>query len=430
MALSLLLVVTAACGFPRPPDVGDDAAPAGCSRDQDCSSLTPFCVDTACVACRDSTSCPASRPVCDMVSHDCRTCAKDNECDSGACDLAAGKCVDQGAILYASPSGGITDPCTQTSPCSLQRAAELVGTGTSYIVLQPGRYSGGADFNGKQATVAGNNSVLYMVDDPTSLININNGSIINIRNVDLEENLANLNPETPAAIEVSMSDLTIDDMQSTTTNVDAVAFTGVDGSTDGTLTVRHSKFTNKAISGARLIIDACLFQTSRSSSNLIFLISTGGSIQMTNSIAIADPASETLAINSIGLPDDSKPLRSNIAHNTFVGGAGIACNQTATSLRMFDSNIFYNVPAISAPIGCQYQYNLSAPNAGLPGTGNITGDPMFKDAPYDDFHLKPGSAAIDAANPTDALTGHDFDGTPRPKGARSDIGAFEYVPAR
>src|SRR3977135_1452399 len=55
IALSLLLVVTAACGFPRPPDIGDDLAPPGCSRDQDCGSPTPFCVNSACVACRDNT---------------------------------------------------------------------------------------------------------------------------------------------------------------------------------------------------------------------------------------------------------------------------------------------------------------------------------------------------------------------------------------
>jgi hypothetical protein len=54
---------------------------------------------------------------------------------------------------------------------------------------------------------------------------------------------------------------------------------------------------------------------------------------------------------------------------------------------------------------------------------------MFQDAASEDFHLKLRSAAVDTANPTDLFTGHDFDGTPRPQGARSDIGAFEYVAA-
>lgn len=123
---------------------------------------------------------------------------------------------------------------------------------------------------------------------------------------------------------------------------------------------------------------------------------------------------------------------SHIAHNTFVGGTGIDCQATASPFQIFDSNIFYNVPTISPPVACQYRYNLSIPDAGLTGVGNIgniTGDPRFKDAANGDFHLNPGSAAIDTANPGDVFTGHDLDGTPRAQGGRSDIGAFEYVPA-
>src|ERR1043166_8631781 len=80
------LLLAAACGLPRPADVGDDAA-SGCTRDQDCGGTTPFCVDAICAVCRRSTNCPASRPVCDMTNHDCRGCALDSECDSGACDV-------------------------------------------------------------------------------------------------------------------------------------------------------------------------------------------------------------------------------------------------------------------------------------------------------------------------------------------------------
>jgi hypothetical protein len=54
---------------------------------------------------------------------------------------------------------------------------------------------------------------------------------------------------------------------------------------------------------------------------------------------------------------------------------------------------------------------------------------MFKDAASNDFHLKLRSAAIDAANPGDVFTGHDLDGVLRPQGTRSDIGAYEYLPA-
>ena len=44
-------------------------------------------------------------------------------------------------------------------------------------------------------------------------------------------------------------------------------------------------------------------------------------------------------------------------------------------------------------------------------------------APYD-YHLLPGSSAIDAAVGTSALN-HDLDGDARPKGAGRDVGADE-----
>lgn len=421
IAVSLLVVQTMACGFPRPPDIGGDATTAGCSRDQDCSSPTPFCVNTACAACRDSTTCPATRPVCDMVSHDCRTCAKDSECDSGACDLAAGRCVDQGAILYASPSGGSTDPCTKTSPCSLRRASGLVDTGTPYIVLQPGQYSGGASFVGKKVTIAGHNATLYVVDAPLSLIGGSSSDIV-IRNFNIEERLASGTNDFTSIIDFNTSNITIDNMMSNTSLLSAIVLGDNDNDHISTLTVGHSSFTGPSLSAPQLVIDECVFRNSAG-----FFPSSQGAIQMTNSILIADPAHKTLVIESSSF---GAILSSRIVHNTFIGGTGVDCSSGLNGPVTVDSNIFYNVPTISAPTGCNYQYNLSVPNASLTGTGNITGDPMFKDAANDDFHLKLGSAAIETADPTDLFTGHDFDGIPRPQGARSDIGAFEYVPAQ
>ncbi len=422
IALSLLVALVTACGFPRPADIGDDATPAGCSRDQDCSGATPFCVNSACVACRDSTTCPLTRPVCDMVSHDCRSCAKDSECDSGACDFAAGRCVDQGAILYASPSGGSTDPCTKTSPCSLRRASGLVDTGTPYIVLRPGRYSGGAGFDGKKATIVGHNAILDIVDT-ASMVNLN-ASMINMRDTNLEDHLDTSGMDNiPPGIQLLESTLTVDNMQGNTVKIYAI---GVQPSGNGILVVGHSHFTGPALFGRQLIIDGCVFHNLALDAFSHDPLSVEGSIQMSNSVLIVDSTNRpTFGVISF----TTTPQVSRITHNTFMGGSGVVCSAAAGSAWSFDSNIFYNVPTIAAGGGCQYQYSLSVPVAGLAGTGNITGDPMFHDVANGDFHLKPGSTAIDAANPADVLTGHDFDGTPRPQGPRSDIGAFEYAPA-
>jgi hypothetical protein len=67
------------------------------------------------------------------------------------------------------------------------------------------------------------------------------------------------------------------------------------------------------------------------------------------------------------------------------------------------------------------------------GTGtvsdhNLFTNPSFVNASLFDFHLQPGSVAIDAGA-TIALVTHDFDGNTRPQGPAYDIGAFEATPS-
>jgi len=57
------------------------------------------------------------------------------------------------------------------------------------------------------------------------------------------------------------------------------------------------------------------------------------------------------------------------------------------------------------------------------GTVNIWGDPAFADPDDGDYHIGPGSAAIDAG--VNAGVATDIDGDPRPVGMGYDIGADE-----
>lgn len=58
--------------------------------------------------------------------------------------------------------------------------------------------------------------------------------------------------------------------------------------------------------------------------------------------------------------------------------------------------------------------------------GSIAKDPLFKNPAALDFHLQASSPCIDMVDfPDDIKT--DYDSLPRPKGVRSDMGAFEYA---
>jgi hypothetical protein len=59
------------------------------------------------------------------------------------------------------------------------------------------------------------------------------------------------------------------------------------------------------------------------------------------------------------------------------------------------------------------------------GSDAIMADPRFADAGSADFHLRAGSAAIDAGSTVGAPE-LDFEGRPRPRGKAIDIGAYEY----
>jgi hypothetical protein len=65
-----------------------------------------------------------------------------------------------------------------------------------------------------------------------------------------------------------------------------------------------------------------------------------------------------------------------------------------------------------------------------PGPGflssNVDADPQFVDLDGLDFHLLPGSPAIDAGVTTELA--HDFAGLFRPLGSAFDVGAYEYAP--
>ncbi len=95
---------------------------------------------------------------------------------------------------------------------------------------------------------------------------------------------------------------------------------------------------------------------------------------------------------------------------------------------LLSENGHAQIEVASEPDGLTVDHNLLF---GAPGPddfpGSVLDDPLLADPDAADFHLLPGSPAVDAGSDVDAPDA-DFDGVGRPQGAGFDIGAFELSP--
>jgi hypothetical protein len=287
----------------------------------------------------------------------------------------------------------------------LRHAADLVDMTHSYIVLSPGRYEGFFGFSGQTATIVGNNATIALTSSDFA-VHVFAGSAVTMRDIHLEEPVG-VSTDGGNWVLVDKSSLAFDNVQTVTRTQPAIRGNGGD-----TVTIRRSSFTGQSVFVTRLVADACVFHTGGPSAE---------SIELTNSIVNAD---SSVATSGTAVGINSSIFGSKIINNTFFQGT-VSCSGVGAQ---FTNNIFYNYTSITATPSCAFQYNLVTPLKDLGGNGNTNGDPMFIDGAHGDFHLKLGSAAIDAGDPGLVSIDRDFEGTHRPQGTRSDIGAFEYKP--
>jgi hypothetical protein len=274
-------------------------------------------------------------------------------------------------------------------------------------------------FENKDVTVCGTGAV---IDPHNTNIGMDVGGSVRIRGLKIIEGAS---PGTGiqilgsgSAIKINGGELTLDDVEVTITDPFLHAIESA-----SRVTIRRSRFTVGNIIALQLTADQSMFINSEISP-YVATQNNGFGFEVSNSVFANDAEGSALFLNDTS--DTTAPGGAFFYNNTFVGGR-ISCGGTFSTQKSFDSNIFYNIEPLGKGQGCIYSYSLLTFPMNLGGTGNINGDPHFVDATNSDFHLKPSSPAIDAAD--SALENyHDYDHSPRPQGTRADIGAFEHTP--
>src|SRR5262249_25134320 len=138
----------------------------------------------------------------------------------------------------------------------------------------------------------------------------------------------------------------------------------------------------------------------------------------------------------------------NLAYDNLIwnNGTGIAVEYGASTTQVYNNTVYNSLNKNDAAIRIGYQGGAS--NTTLrnniiwgshgtdlldDGSGTVADhnlgslvNPLFVNAAAHDFHLQPGSPAMERGVTLAAVTA-DFDGTPRPQGAAYDMGAYEYV---
>ena len=153
---------------------------------------------------------------------------------------------------------------------------------------------------------------------------------------------------------------------------------------------------------------------------------SGGGPTLVNNV-VARSGSKTLSIYGY---DASSILPATLLHNTLIGsGTGYGVYAQYAALYLTNTIVasttwgITNTTPASSTVSADHTLFWVVANPGIQGTNPLNADPAFVNPTGGDYHLGPGSAAINAGALTTVTT--DIDGEPRPDCVFWDIGADE-----
>ncbi len=373
----------------------------GCSTSNDCTRFVGAQVcddDGACVECVDNGDCSVSKPICDAKQ--CRACANDDDCASGAC-ADDGTCLDEASAIYLSPTGTDVAPCSKGAPCrDLKFALEQAGV-REHVVFAPGQY-----------TTAG-----AVSNSPATKVSIHgHGASVSGGSADFPA----LRTRIPTAVE---------DLDLICPTADGRALAVESATRLERVMVRAFRpiETSAQVTADDVEIEAGEVGI-RSSGTLVFnrvrmhggtsaLITTSGSIDFT----------DVLIFDTGGVAIDAQNTSGQIKFSTIArtgqattGTFGVHCSISAIALHA--SIVWTTSGAGRAPVdgSCtQFVTSILGP-AAVPNA--LNSNPLFVGENANNFRLGAGSPARDAIDAGPTL---DLDRATRPQGSRFDLGAFE-----
>ena len=394
---SLLVVLALAVGCTKPnPEVccGDaaDCNAAGIPEGRTCAGdlvcMNHSCEEPLPPECTESAQCTtATKAFCDAVTQVCRGCIDDTECDSGACG-DDGACVAEGEVLYVSPTGAQAT-CSRAEPCLLDDAiASSTMTRFTYV-FAPGTYvrdrllfNGVAMLNVVRVDLHGHRARIQQMAGGSGFL-VNTNVPTTMRDMELLANPGGTGLIASSALE----------LQSVTVGgATAISFTGANLTFDRVVLLGVAK---------ALVVGA----------------GSAPTVSITNLLAYG---TSDLAVDlGLGTGTFSHSTIANSGLSSSSDAQGIHCSAGVT-LR---AAIVWTPGGSKPPIsGCTVDNVIAGP---FPILGARATDPGFVSPTDKDFHLSPSSVARDAADEGPA---NDFEGDPRPQGARFDLGADEALP--